>query len=457
MNISRRNLLALAAASAVPVRPAATAVAVRKRDMIVRSARPEDLEMPLDGFRELFTPAERFFVRSHHYVPTMDLGAWRLQVDGEVRTPLSLSFAEIERLPRVELAGVLECAGNGRGLFEPAVPGIQWEYGAAGNAKWTGVRLRDVLERAGLKPGAQHLLFSGADAPPGTMPKFERTIPTQKALDPNTLLVYEMNGRPLPLQNGFPLRLVVPGWAGDSWVKWVTRIRALDRDFDGFFMKTAYRHPEKPVPPGTAVDPAKMVPVTNLAVKSVIHTPLPGAEVRAGAPLRVAGVAWASGPVTSVDVSLDGGKTWKSAGLGDTPGEFSWRPWSLTAPPPSPGKYAIAARARDAAGQEQPAEQPWNPSGYLWNTVQRIEVTAVDREPVTYTFAGDRYAVYPPGYKEACHACHGEDIIEGQKLTRAQWERELDKMTRWGAPLKTEQRESILEYLTRNFGPRPRK
>jgi DMSO/TMAO reductase YedYZ molybdopterin-dependent catalytic subunit len=457
MNISRRKLLAVAAASAVPVRPAATAVAVRKRDMIVRSTRPEDLEMPLDGFRELITPVERFFVRSHHYVPTIDLSSWQLQLDGEVRTPLSLSLAEIERMPRVELTSVLECAGNGRGLFEPAVPGIQWEYGSVGNAKWTGVRLRDILQRAGVKGSAQHLLFSGADAPPGTMPKFERTIPVEKALDANTLLVYEMNGRPLPVQHGFPLRLVNPGWAGDSWVKWVTHIRALDREFDGFFMKTAYRHPEKAVPPGTAVDPAKMVPVTNLAVKSVIHTPLPGSEVRSGTSLRIAGVAWASGPVTTVDVSADGGKTWNAATLGDAPGEFSWRPWSFTAPPPSPGNYAIMARARSASGEEQPAEQPWNPSGYLWNTVQRIDVSAVDREPVVSYFAGDRYAIYPAGYKESCHVCHGEDIIEGQRLTRAQWEREVDKMTRWGAPVNAGQRESILEYLIRNFGPRPRK
>jgi DMSO/TMAO reductase YedYZ molybdopterin-dependent catalytic subunit len=457
MNISRRRLLAIAAASAVPLRPAATAAAVHKRDMIVRSTRPEDLEMPLDGFRELITPAERFFVRSHHYVPTVDLLSWRLQLDGAVRTPLSIGFAEIERMPRVELAGVLECAGNGRGLFEPAVPGIQWEYGAAGNARWTGVRLRDLLQSTGVSGSGQHLLFSGADAPPGTMPKFERTITVEKALDANTLLAYEMNGRALPVQHGFPLRLIVPGWAGNSWVKWVTHIRVLDRDFDGFFMKTAYRHPEQPVPPGTAVDPARMVPITNLAVKSVIHTPLPGAEVRSGAPLRIAGVAWASGSVTTVDVSVDGGKSWSAATLGDAPGEFSWRPWSYTAPAPSPGNYALLARARTASGDEQPAEQPWNPSGYLWNTVQRIEVTAVDREPMTYGFAGDRYTTYPPGYKEACHVCHGEDIVEGQKLTRAQWERELDKMSRWGAQVKPEQRESILEYLTRNFGPRPRK
>lgn len=446
MNISRRNLFALAAASAVPVRPAATPtpVSVRKRDMIVRSKRPEDLEMPLDGFRDLITPADRFFVRSHHYVPTVDPVSWRLQVEGEVQRPLTLAFEEIKRLTRVELTGVLECAGNGRGLFEPAMPGVQWEYGAVGNARWAGVRLTDVLQKAGLNPAARVILFSGADAPIGTMPKFERSITVEKALDPNTLLAFEMNGQPLPVQHGFPLRLIVPGWAGDSWVKWVTRIRVLNREFDGFFMKTAYRHPEKPVPPGTAVDPAQMVPVTNLTVKSVIHTPLPGTEVRAGAPLRIAGVAWASAPVTNLDVSIDGGKSWTAAMLGNVPGEFSWRPWCYTAPPATAGKYVIMARARTAAGEEQPFEQPWNPSGYLWNTVQSVSVSTVDREPV----------VYPPGYNEACHVCHGEDIVKSQKLTRAQWEREVDKMTRWGAQVKPEQRDGILEYLSRSFGPR---
>ena len=437
MNISRRKLFALAAASAVQVRPAA--ISVHKHDMIVRSKRPEDLEMPLDGFRDLITPAERFFVRSHHYVPSVDPVSWRLQVEGEVRKPLTLALDEVKRSARVELTGVLECAGNGRGLFEPAMPGVQWEYGAVGNARWTGVRLRDVLQKAGLNAGARAVLFSGADAPIGTMPKFERSIPIEKALDPNTMLAFEMNGEPLAVQHGFPLRLIAPGWAGDSGVKWVTRIRVLDHEFDGFFMKTAYRHPEKPVPPGTAVD-AQMVPVTNLAVKSLIHTPLPGAGVRAGVPLRVAGVAWGAGPVATVDVSLDGGKSWTADKLGNAPGEFSWRQWSYDGPAAVAGTYAIMARARTAGGEEQPLEQPWNPSGYLWNTVHSISVTA-----------------YPAGYEEACHVCHGEDIIASQKLTRAQWERDVDKMIRWGAQVKPEQREGLLDYLARSLGPRPRR
>jgi sulfite oxidase len=438
MNISRRNLFALAAASALPVRPAA--ISVRKRDMIVRSKRPEDLEMSLDGFRDLITPAERFFVRSHHYVPAVDPLGWRLQVEGEVQRPLSIALDEIKRFARVELTGVLECAGNGRGLFEPAMPGVQWEYGAVGNARWTGVRLRDVLRKAGLNPSARVILFSGADAPIGTMPKFERSIPIEKALDPNTMLAFEMNGQPLAVQHGFPLRLIAPGWAGDSWVKWVARIRVLDQEFDGFFMKTAYRHPEKPVPPGTAVDPAQMVPVTNLAVKSLIHTPLAGAAVRAGEPLRIAGVAWGSGPVAKVDVSIDGGKSWTAAKLGNSPGDFSWRQWFFEGPPAAAGTYVVMARARTAAGEEQPFEQPWNPSGYLWNTVHSVSVSA-----------------YPQGYEEACHVCHGEDIVAGQKLTRAQWERDVDKMIRWGAQVKPEQREGILEYLSRSFGPRSRR
>ena len=192
--------------------------------MIVRSARPEDLEMPLEGFRDFLTPADRFFVRSHHYVPAVDAASWRLAVAGEVRSPVSLRLDELKRMPRAELTAVLECAGNGRGFFDPSMPGIQWEYGAVGNARWSGVRLKDVIERSGVKAAGRHVVFSGADQPIGTQPKFERSIPIERALDPNTLLAFDMNGELLPAQHGFPLRLVVPGWASDSWAKWVSKI-----------------------------------------------------------------------------------------------------------------------------------------------------------------------------------------------------------------------------------------
>ncbi len=249
-----------------------------QRDMLVRSARPQDLEMPLSGFSDYITPIERFFVRTHVSAPRVDLNDWRLTVDGEVATPLTLTMDDVKRLPAVELVSVLECAGNGRGFYEPSMPGLQWANGAVGNGRWRGVRLADVLKRAGVKESAQEVLFNGADVPLGTMPDFQRSIPITKALDARTLLAYEMNGETLPVKHGFPLRVVAPGWAGDCWVKWVTSISVLDKPHDGFWMSRAYRHPGKPVAPGTVVPPDQMQPVTSLRVKSVIAAPLGGAQ-----------------------------------------------------------------------------------------------------------------------------------------------------------------------------------
>ena len=249
--LSRRQLFPFAAGSLF-------LGAAPKRGMIIRSTRAEDLEMPLEGFLESYiTPVERFFVRSHHYVPTVDAAAWRLGVEGKVGKPLSLTMDELKKLPRVETVSVLECAGNGRGLYEPSMAGLQWTYGSVGNARWAGVRLADVLKRAGVQPGAIEIICDGADVPVGKQPDFQRGIPIAKAMDPNTMLAYEMNGEALTKDHGFPLRLVVPGWAGDCWVKWLTRIEVRDTEFDGFFMKTAYRHPGKGVAPGSAVDPAR--------------------------------------------------------------------------------------------------------------------------------------------------------------------------------------------------------
>ena len=301
-----------------------------KRDMLVRSVRPEDLEMPLSGFSDYVTPIDHFFVRTHVYMPRVTLSQWRLTVDGEVATPLTLTMDDVKRLPAIELVSVLECAGNGRGFYEPSVPGLQWTHGAVGNGRWRGVRLTDVLRRAGVKASAKEILFGGADIPLGTMPDFQRSIPVRKALDADTLLAYEMNGENLPVQHGFPLRVVAPGWAGDCWVKWLTSISVLDKEHDGFWMARAYRHPGKPVQPGSSVPPEQMEPVTSLRIKSVIAWPLDGSRVVVGKPLTIGGVAWSgdAGPVTQVEVSIDGGRKWEPAALRrDQRTEFGWRQW----------------------------------------------------------------------------------------------------------------------------------
>ena len=427
------------------------------RDMIVRSGRPEDLEMPVSGFADYVTPIDHFFVRTHVYVPAVDINTWRLQVGGDVTTPLTLTMDDIRKLPSTELVAVVECAGNGRGLFDHPVPGTQWTSGGVGNGRWRGVRLADVLKRAGIKDSAKEILFDGADQPLGKMQDFRRSITAKKALDPNTLLAYEMNGETLPVKHGFPLRLAAAGWASDSWVKWVTSIQVLDKEFDGFWMKNSYRRPDHPVAPGTALQPEQMVPVTSLHVKSVIYAPLSNATVPPGRPISIRGVSWSGdmGPVTAVEVSVNSGRTWQPARLANDKTRFGWRQWEFSWTPQREAFYNVMARAHDATGDTQPLAEEWNPSGYGWNVAPRIGVN-VSTAPAGATAAAAQQmtAAQPAGYKSECLVCHDEDMMRQQRLTRAQWDREITKMTNWGA--QVQDRDSLLNYLVTNFGPRPR-
>lgn len=449
MTINRRTMLAGAIAAVLPRISWAADQADLSR-MIVRSPRPEDLEMPLDGFTEWITPIDRFFVRCHTYTPKVNLSQWSLKIDGLVEHPMALTMDDLKKLPRVELVAVVECAGNGRSFYRPRVPGAQWAFGSVGNARWTGVRLRDVLQKAGIKDSALQILFDGADVPIGKMPDFQRTIPTAKALDPDTLLAYEMNGQTLPVEHGFPLRVIAPGWASDSWVKWVQHIEVLDHEFEGFWMKSAYRHPTHPVPPGTAVDASEMVPVTDLNVKSVIA--VPAAWAKPG-PVRVQGTAWSNtSPVSKVDVSTDGGQNWKAAKLMGPETKYGWRIWHYDWKPVE-GKYTLMSRATNRAGQTQPLAQEWNPPGYLWNVAQPVSMTISAQAPSSDAVDTAAETVFPDGYKTACFGCHDEHMMQQQRLTGAQWDRELNKMTGWGAPLKAEDRESILNYLSNRFKP----
>jgi DMSO/TMAO reductase YedYZ molybdopterin-dependent catalytic subunit len=321
------------------------------------------------------------------------------------------------------------------------------------------VRLADVLKRAGIKDSAKEILFDGADVPLGAMPDFQRSIPVKKALDANTLLAYEMNREALPVKHGFPLRVVAPGWASDSWVKWLTSIRVLDKEHDGFWMKGAYRRPPRPVAPGTAIPQEQMQPVTSLKLKSVIAVPLGGTQSVAGTPIAIRGVAWSgdAGPVAAVDVSVDDGRTWKPAALhADQSTKFGWRQWEFNWTPFQEAYYTILARARDVTGNTQPFDQEWNPAGYGWNVVPRVGVDVVKELSAT------TQAAQPSGsadsqsaaFKSTCMTCHDDDVIRQQRLNRAQWDREIGKMTGWGAKVKDEDRAGLLEYLFRNYGPR---
>ncbi len=450
MTFSRRNFFAFAAGASLLAQDRS------KVGMKVLSRRPEDLEMPLSGFGDYITPLEHFFVRTHVYVPTVDLNEWRLTVDGEVGAPLTLTMDDLKKLPPVEMVSVVECAGNGRSFSNPPVPGLQWSNGSVGNARWRGVRLADVLKRAGIKDSGREVLFNGADVPLGAMQDFRRSITVKKALDSNTLLAYEMNGVALPVKHGFPLRVVAPGWASDSWVKWLTTITVLDKEFDGFWMKTAYRKPDHPIAPGSAMAPDKMVPVTSLKVKSVIATPSDGTAVRLGDAVIVKGVAWSGdkGPVTSVDVSTDAGRTWKPAQLGAEKSQFGWRQWAFSFRPERESYYSIMARATDASGDKQPFVADWNPSGYGYNVVPGIGVNVSANPENAAPPAGAPPVLPPPApvFRSACLTCHEEDVIRQQHLTRAQWDREITKMTNWGAPVTPENRNAILDYLSQGLG-----
>lgn len=449
--LSRRHLFSFAAASLL-------AGAAPKRGMIVRSSRAEDVEMPLEGFLESYiTPIDRFFVRSHHYVPAVDLAAWRLQVNGKVGTPISLTMDELKKLPRVELVSVLECAGNGRGLYEPSMAGLQWTYGSVGNGRWAGARLADVLKKAGVQPGAVEVLFDGADVPVGKQPEFQRGIPFNKAMDPNTLLAYEMNGEALPKEHGFPLRVIAPGWAGDCWVKWVTRIEVRDTESDGFFMKTAYRHPGKGVAPGTAVDPAQMKPVTTLGIKSVIASHLDGQDIPLTA-TKLRGAAWSNeSPVSIVEVSTDSGRTWRQARLGKEAARFGWRQWELDWTPPQAAYYSVMARAKNALGETQPMQPEWNPSGYGHNVVQVVQLNATATPKPAGAPANANAGEVPAVVKQTCFGCHGVEAIEQQRMNRTQWEREVEKMQRWGARVTPENKDALVDYLANRYPYRPRK
>jgi DMSO/TMAO reductase YedYZ molybdopterin-dependent catalytic subunit len=425
---SRRSFFALAAGGIVW---AQSPKEHAKVGMKVLSARPEDLEMPLSGFSDYITPIEHFFVRTHVYVPTVELSSWKLEVGGSVATPLSLTMADLRKMPSVELIAVTECAGNGRSYYQPVVPGLQWRDGSVGNGRWKGVRLADVLKRAGIKSSAVDVEFDGADVPIGKMQDFRRAITAKKALDPNTLLAYEMNGETLPVKHGFPLRVIAPGWASDSWVKWLTSITVLDKESESFWMKSAYRKPDFPVEPGTAVPPEKMTPVTSLKVKSLITHWDRSA---------IGGVAWSgdSGPVIAVDVSTDGGSSWKPATLArGQETKFGWRQWSFKR---TAADTNIIARARDASGATQPPSPAWNPSGYGWN-VAKAQV----ENPGPYKFS--RTAEPTPVLKSSCMGCHGTDVIWQQDLTAAQWDREITKMTNWGAEVKAEDRQALIDFL----------
>ncbi|HVT02146.1 MAG TPA: sulfite oxidase [Thermoanaerobaculia bacterium] len=367
----REFFLCAIAASLAP----AALLAGPERHMLQMNGYPQNAETPLNLLTDYITPNELFFVRSH-WVPRMpDLKTWRLTIDGEVDHTTVLSLADLRKMPQAEATCVLQCAGNGRALHAPVVPGVQWAYGAVGNARWRGVRLRDVLARAGVRDTARHLHLFGSDDPPGKVPPFHRSVEMKKAME-DAILAWEMNGVPLPPQHGAPVRLVVPGWAGDHWMKWLVRISPQVEAQKGFYMETAYRYPLNPGAPGVTFRPEEMKPVTDLFVKSNITTaPM---RAQAGVAHTIRGFAFSGAPdIEKVEISDDDGATWRGAALDPRHDPYAWRLWSFQWSPRAKGKVRLLARATDIRGATQPRDAQWNQSGYLYNSWHSVEVEVV--------------------------------------------------------------------------------
>jgi len=353
-----------------------------KGALILQRTRPPLLETPFEVFdQSVFTPNDRFYVRWHWaLIPTeIDVGSFRLAVHGHVERNLSLSLDEILALPQVELVAVNQCSGNSRGYFEPRVPGGQWSNGAMGNARWTGVRMKDVLDRAGVKAGAMQVRFNGLDEPVvDGAPDFMKSLDIDHARDGEVMIAYAMNRQQLPLVNGFPLRLVVPGWYSTYWVKMLNDIEVLDEPDMNYWIKTAYTIPDRPhasIRPGQTG--GKLVPISRMVPRSFITNIKPGDTLRAGAETLARGIAFGGDAgVSRVEFSSDGGKSWQETQLGTDEGKYSFRQWQIRLSPTAPGEHVLMVRCISSSGEVQPDTPNWNPAGFMRNVIEQTAVTA---------------------------------------------------------------------------------
>jgi DMSO/TMAO reductase YedYZ molybdopterin-dependent catalytic subunit len=359
------------------------------------TSQPENSETPLPEIRSWVTPNSYFFVRNHFDEPSLTPERWRLLVHGHVRAPHTWTWDELMALPERTVFATMECAGNGRSFLRPVEPGIQWGAGAVGHAEWTGVPLAAVLERARPLSDALEVLCEGADT--GTEPdhpepmRFTRGLPLAKALHPDTLLAFRMNGEPLSRSHGAPVRLIVPGWYGVCSVKWLTRLEVLDHAYEGYFQTHKYTIRRRDA------DGERVVRLTRMAVKSEIIRPRAGASLPPGTH-RVAGIAWAGeDPVTRVEISSDGGRSWSAADLIGPQAPYSWTLWEYLWPMEQPGEYELLCRATSEAGDRQPEDHDALRGGYVINFLRphpariavagHVEETHADAATLLYDMA----------------------------------------------------------------------
>ena len=353
-----------------------------KGPMIVHRTRPNWLEPRFEVFdKGVFTPNSQHYVSWHYQTfPTeVDPDKFTLAVRGHVEKPLTIAMKDLLAMPRISLAAVSQCAGNSRLYFEPGVAGAPWANGSMANALWTGVPLRHVLDLAGVKPGAQLIRFAGADEPPAEdTPRFMKSLSLDHARDGEVMLAFGMNGEQLPLLNGFPLRLVVPGWVATYWIKALNDIEVLDQPDTNYWTVKGYRFPDVPdhtVAPGQTG--YNLVSITKLFPRSFVTNLKDGDKVASAKPVHLRGIAFGGDcGVAKVELSLDGGKSWQPTKLGKDEGKYGFRRWESNLALPGAGTHAISVRCTNSKGEAQPLKTVWNPQGYMRFNVETIKLTA---------------------------------------------------------------------------------
>lgn len=410
------------------------------------SPKPLQAESTMEALEPWETPISGFFIRSHHGVPKVEESKWVLRIDGLVEKPLTLTLADLRKMRTKTFHAVLECAGSGRGLQKPAVPGLQWKKGAVGNAQWKGVPLSELLRRAGVKSNARFGRLEGTDLPSTpAVPAFIRSVPLAKLEKEDTLIAFEMNREPLPVLHGGPIRLVLPGWYGQNWTKWLARITLTEEEDQGFFMKKGYRAPKTAVRPGEPWDSSTGDPVEEIHVQSLIVSPVSGQTVKTG-DLAVRGKAFSgAGSITLVEISLDGGRSWQPAQVDSPHPSGGWQEFRAAVRADSLGPLTLLSRATDSATNRQPMDHTWNPAGYERHAVDQVTILVADRP-------------LPQGVAvltRKCLMCHANELIEGQRLSPKQWEGVVKKMETFGVLLESDERQALLQYLGKITPDRP--